>query len=214
MIRFLGIHSSPVKNGNTAYLMDYALKEAGSVDGVVTERIALAGLKIADCMHCNWCIKNQTPDKSCAIEDDASPILRKIRDADVLLLVSPVYFMRLSGIMACLIDRTRCFIYGKDKNHALEGKVGIAMTVGWLRSGGIESTLESMHNGFLVHKMRTPSLQSSGSAFGVGAVSGGKNPGSSAEANRLGVLNDTQALEAARILVHEAIKMAKIDAPP
>ncbi|HQP25606.1 MAG TPA: hypothetical protein PLP16_10595 [Smithellaceae bacterium] len=49
MIHVLGIHSSPFKNGNTAWVLDYALKEAEKSEGIQTESVSLAGLKIADC---------------------------------------------------------------------------------------------------------------------------------------------------------------------
>ena len=63
MINVLGIHSSPIKKGNTAWVLDYALKEAEKAEGVKMESISLAGLKIADCNQCNWCMKKQTPEK-------------------------------------------------------------------------------------------------------------------------------------------------------
>jgi multimeric flavodoxin WrbA len=91
----LGIDSSPIKNGNTAFILDYALEEAAKAEAVTTEAVALAGLSITDCRHCNWCMTKQTPEKLCSIEDDVSPILQKIRDCNVLILASPVYFSRL-----------------------------------------------------------------------------------------------------------------------
>lgn len=209
-IKFLGIHSSPVKKGNTAYLLEHALQEAAKEEGVVTEVVALAGLKISDCLHCNWCMKKQTGDQLCTIDDDATAILWKIRDCDVLLLASPVYFARLSGSMACLLDRTRCFIFGKQRHLALKGKVGIAMAVGWARNGGIEMTLESIHSSFLIHEMWTPSVHSAGAFYGVGAVSGQLNGDLSFTADRLGVKSDAQALHAAGLLVREAAKTAKM----
>jgi len=136
MMKVLGIHSSPFKTGNTAFLLDVALQEEAQRAGVTTEAVALADLAIGDCRHCNWCITKQTSEKLCSIEDDASPILRKIRECDVLVLASPVYFGRLSGSMACLIDRTRCFMFGKSGRLALKGKVGVALAVGWSRSFG------------------------------------------------------------------------------
>ena len=113
----------------------------------------LSGLTLADCRHCNWCMTKQTPDRLCVIQDDASPILEKIRECDVLILASPVYFSRLSGTMACLIDRTRCFTFGKSGHLALKGKVGAALAVGWCRNLGMETTLASIHGAFLVHEM-------------------------------------------------------------
>jgi multimeric flavodoxin WrbA len=156
IMKVLGIHSSPFKQGNTAFLLNLALEEAAKTEGVTTEAVALACLAIGDCRHCNWCITQQTPDKLCSIEDDASPILHKIRECDVLVMASPVYFGRLSGSMACLIDRTRCFMFGKNGRLALKGKVGVALAVGWSRNFGLETTLTSMHNALLMHEMLAP----------------------------------------------------------
>ena len=77
MTKVLGIHSSPIKNGNTAWLLDYALQEAEKAGEVTTETVARSGLTIADCRHCNWCMTKQTPDRLCSITDDASPILER-----------------------------------------------------------------------------------------------------------------------------------------
>jgi len=209
-IHILGIHASPVKSGNVSYLLDHTLREANKEEGVATEGIALAGLSISDCNQCNWCMKKQTPDQWCAIQDDASPILEKIRTCDILVLVSPVYFARLSGRMACLIDRTRCFIFGRQKQMALRGKIGLAMAVAWTRNAGIETTLESMHSAFLLHEMWTPSVHHAGVIFGVGAVSGQRNEDLSYKANKLGVMEDREALQSARELMIKAIQTAKM----
>lgn len=209
MIKVLGIHSSPIKGGNTAWLLDYALKEAETAGEVATESVALAGLAIADCRHCNWCMAKQTPEKLCSIADDASPILEKIRDCDVLILASPVYFSRLSGTMACLIDRTRCFTFGKTGHLALKGKVGVALAVGWCRNLGMETALASIHGAFLVHEMRTFSCHAAGALYGVGAVSGQRDETFSYKRDRLGVKEDREGLHATGLFVREAIRTAK-----
>ena len=165
-MKVLGIHSSPIKNGNTAFLLDYALGEAAKAEGVSVESIALSGLSIADCRQCNWCMTKQTPERLCSIEDDASPILQKVRECDVLILASPVYFSRLSGTMACFIDRTRCFTFGKNGHLALKDKVGVALAVGWCRNLGMETTLASLYGAFLVHEMRTLSCHAAGALYG------------------------------------------------
>jgi multimeric flavodoxin WrbA len=208
-IKLLGIHSSPVKNGNAAYLLNHALKEAEQEDGVTIEHVELAGLSIADCNHCNWCMRKQTAEKLCSIEDDATPILHQIRNCDILLLISPVYFARLSGKMACLIDRTRCFIFGRAGHLALKNKVGITMAVAWTRNGGIETTLESIHNAFLLHEMWTPSVHAAGAIFGVGAVSGQRHEDLSYKPTKVGVMEDKEALQAASLLIKKAIETAR-----
>lgn len=208
-MKVLGIHSSPIKNGNTAFLLDYALGEAAKAEGATTEAIALSGLTIADCRHCNWCMTKQTPDKLCSIEDDALSILKKIRDCDVLILASPVYFSRLSGTMACLIDRTRCFTFGKSGHLALKGKVGIALAVGWCRNLGMEMTLSSMYGAFLVHEMQAPSCHAAGALFGVGAVSGQRDENFAYSREKLGVKDDREGLRSTKLLVREALRVAK-----
>jgi multimeric flavodoxin WrbA len=205
----LGIHSSPIKSGNTAFLLDYALGEAARAEGVTAEAIALSGLAIADCRHCNWCMTKQTPEKLCSIEDDASPILQKIRDCDVLILASPVYFSRLSGTMACLIDRTRCFTFGKNGHLALKGKVGVALAVGWCRNLGLETTLASLHGAFLVHEMQAPSCHAAGALHGVGAVSGQRDENFAYKREKLGVKDDREGPRSTKLLVREAMRAVK-----
>ena len=207
-MKVLGIHSSPIKKGNTAFVLDAALEEASHAPGVTSECVALAGLTINDCRHCNWCISKQTPERLCSIEDDASPILDKIRECDVLVLASPVYFGRLSGSMACLIDRTRCFMFGKAGPLALKGKVGVALAVGWSRNFGMETALASLHSGFLMHEMLTPSCHSAGALFGVGVVSGQRDEKFAYKRDRLGVKEDREGLHSTRMLIREALKVA------
>jgi multimeric flavodoxin WrbA len=208
MTKVLGIHSSPIKSGNTAWLLDYAMREAEKTGEVTTETVALSGLAIADCRHCNWCMTKQTPDRLCSIQDDASPILEKIRDCDVLILVSPVYFSRLSGTMACLIDRTRCFTFGKSGHLALKGKVGVALAVGWCRNLGMETTLASIHGAFLVHEMLAPSCHAAGALYGVGVVSGQRDEAFSYKRDKLGAKDDREGLRSTGLYVREAIRTA------
>jgi multimeric flavodoxin WrbA len=207
-MKVLGIHSSPIKNGNTAFLLDYALVEAAKAEAVETEAVALSGLSIADCRHCNWCMTKQTQERLCSIEDDASPILQKIRDCDVLILASPVYFSRLSGTMACLIDRTRCFTFGKNGHLALKGKVGVALAVGWCRNLGMETTLASLHGAFLVHEMLAPSCHAAGALYGVGVVSGQRDENFAYKREKLGVKDDREGLRSTKLLVREALSKA------
>ena len=208
-MKVLGIHSSPIKNGNTAFLLDYALGEAAKAEGVSVESISLAGLSITDCRHCNWCMTKQTQEKLCSIEDDASPILQKIRDCDVLILASPVYFSRLSGTMACLIDRTRCFTFGKNGQLALKGKVGVALAVGWCRNLGMETTLASLHGAYLVHEMLTPSCHAAGALYGVGVVSGQRDENFAYKREKLGVKDDREGLRSTELLIREALRTAR-----
>ena len=209
MLNVLGIHSSPFKKGNTAWVLDYALQEAEKMEGVRTESVPLTGLTIADCRHCNWCMTKQTPEKLCVIEDDANPILEKVRDCDILILASPVYFSRLSGTMACFIDRTRCFTFGKNGHLALKGKIGVALAVGWCRNLGMETTLASLHGGFLVHEMIAPSCHEAGALYGTAVVSGQRDETFAYKRDKLGAKDDREGLRATKLLIQEALRTAR-----
>jgi multimeric flavodoxin WrbA len=150
----------------------------------------------------------QTQERLCSIEDDAFFILQKIRDCDVLILASPVYFSRLSGTMACLIDRTRCFTFGKNGHLALKGKVGVALAVGWCRNLGMETTLASLHGAFLVHEMLAPSCHAAGALYGVGVVSGQRDENFAYKREKLGVKDDREGLRSTKLLVREALRTA------
>jgi multimeric flavodoxin WrbA len=153
MIRILGIAGSPVKEGNTEALLKEALAAISSDPELQTETIHLSGLKIEGCTHCNWCIKNQTPDKFCALSDGMDGIYPALLRADAIILASPVHIGRMSGLMANMIDRMRVFVYGNAHRGKLTDKVGAALVVGFLRHGGLEMTLSVLNSTFALFGM-------------------------------------------------------------
>ncbi len=153
MIKILGIGGSPVKEGNTEALLKEALTVTSSDPEIQTEVLRLSGLKIDGCTHCNWCIKNQTPGKFCALSDGMDEIYPALVRADAVILASPVHIGRISGLMADMIDRMRVFVYGNVHRGRLTDKVGAALVVGFLRHGGLEMTLTILNSTFAIFGM-------------------------------------------------------------
>jgi len=153
MIRILGIAGSPVKGGNTEALLKEALEVTSSDPGIQTEILYLSGRKIQGCTHCNWCIKNQTPETFCVLSDGMDEIYPALVRADAVILASPVHIGRLSGLMADMIDRMRVFVYGNAHRGKLTDKVGAALVVGFLRHGGLEMTLQILNHTFAIFGM-------------------------------------------------------------
>jgi multimeric flavodoxin WrbA len=153
MIRILGIAGSPVKDGNTEALLKESFAVLSSDREVQTEILHLSGLEIDGCTHCNWCIKNQTPDKFCALSDGMDQIYPALLQADAVILASPVHIGRMSGLMANMIDRMRVFVYGNAHRGELTDKVGAALVVGFLRHGGLEMTLSILNSTFALFGM-------------------------------------------------------------
>lgn len=79
-----------------ARLIDGA-KDAGHE----VEVISLKGKTIRYCIGCLACQKTQ----KCIQQDDAIEISEKVKNADTLVFVTPIYYYEMSGQMKALLDR-------------------------------------------------------------------------------------------------------------
>ena len=69
-------------------------------------------LKDKDIRFCRGCLTCQDTGK-CVIDDDARAIAEKIREADVLVFSTPIYYCGISGQLKTLLDRCNP-LYGSD----------------------------------------------------------------------------------------------------
>ncbi|MEN6341527.1 MAG: flavodoxin family protein [Methanospirillum sp.] len=105
MTGVLAINGSPRKGWNTAMLLESALKGAASV-GARTELVHLYDLDFTGCTSCFACkLKDGKSYGRCAVRDDLSPVLDRVREADALILGSPIYFGTVTGMMRCCMER-------------------------------------------------------------------------------------------------------------
>ena len=86
-MKALAIVGSPRKNGNTEILVRYTLK-AIEEEGIDTELVHLGDVEIKPCTACMLCKKEER----CPIDDDLFPIYLRMKEADAIILASPVYF--------------------------------------------------------------------------------------------------------------------------
>ncbi len=105
------ISASPREQGNSDILCDEFMRGAKE-SGHDVEKIRLADQAINYCTGCCACISGAG---SCAQNDDMNDIYKKILDADVIVLASPVYFRSFNGQMKTFIDRV-CPIYSMITN--------------------------------------------------------------------------------------------------
>ncbi|UCD22266.1 MAG: flavodoxin family protein [Chloroflexota bacterium] len=99
-MKVIGIVGSPRKNGNTELLTKHTLK-AISEEGLGTELIRLAGLEIKPCTACMACTEREI----CTIKDDLFPIYLKMKEADGIILASPVYYGSATSLIKALMER-------------------------------------------------------------------------------------------------------------
>jgi multimeric flavodoxin WrbA len=104
-MKAVGINGSPRKKWNTATLLDKALQGAAS-QGAETESFHLYDLTYKGCVSCFSCkTKDGRNYGRCAVQDDLTPILKKIEEVDILILASPIYFGTVTGEMRSFMER-------------------------------------------------------------------------------------------------------------
>lgn len=94
------ISTSPRKGGNSEILADAFAKGARET-GHQVEKICLYDKSISFCKGCLVCQKTQR----CVIRDDADVIARKMKNSDVLVFATPIYYYEMCGQMKTLLDR-------------------------------------------------------------------------------------------------------------
>ena len=102
-MQILGISGSPRIGGNTDILLDKVLQGA-KTKGAQTEKVILNTLKFSPCQEC----ENIRDDGTCIVEDEMQPLYKKIEEADVIILASPIFFGSLSAQTKMMIDRFQC----------------------------------------------------------------------------------------------------------
>ena len=100
MKNVLIISSSPRKGGNSDLLCEQFYKGAVAA-GHDVKLVALREKTIHYCQGCSACVKGGR----CVQNDDMLPLLDQIKQADVLVLATPVYFYTMCAQLKTFIDR-------------------------------------------------------------------------------------------------------------
>ncbi len=157
-MKVLAVNGSARKDGNTAVLIHRVLEELQK-EGIETELIQLAGQSIEPCRAC-WACGGQ---KNCVHKKDSfRDIFEKMKEADGILLGSPVYSANISAKMQALLERAAVVC---DMNPGLlTHKAGAAVTAA--RRGGALHAADAMNHFFLNHEMIVPGSSYWNMAYG------------------------------------------------
>ena len=109
------LSGSPRKGGNTEQLVNAFKAGAEAANKTVTV-FTVAHLKIGGCIGCEYCLNN--PGK-CTLKDDMADILAALRQADVVVWASPVYYFSVTAQLKAVIDRTYPLVNEQPKQAAL-----------------------------------------------------------------------------------------------
>lgn len=124
-MKIVGITGSLRKDGNTETAVREALRLCKE-QGAETELITLYDKKIQDISVGQ------------RIDDDVPAIIEKMKNADAIIIGSPVYFGDVSGVLKCLLDR--CLVV-KKQGMLFKNKIGGCIAVGafWGHSRAMET---------------------------------------------------------------------------
>ena len=155
-MKVLGICGSP-RDGATEFLLKNALKDLES-ESIETQFITVRDKDISPCTHCNECVDTKG---KCSIYDDMDEIYDALREADGIILASPIHFGSISAQLKAVIDRCQAMIM--EDLDIFKNKVGISIVVGGDRSGGQELAIQQINTFYLLNKI----IPVSGGSFGA-----------------------------------------------
>lgn len=110
----LGLQGSPRPEGNTSRLLSAFLEEAVRC-GAYADTVTAAAKNVHGCTHCGQCERTGF----CSINDEMQEIYPLLRQADLVVMASPVFFYHVPAQLKALIDRTQT-LWSRRYVHKLE----------------------------------------------------------------------------------------------
>jgi len=109
-MKILAFNGSPRLKGNTAAMLDNAIRGARE-NGAEVELFNLCKMQYSGCISCFTCkrLDKERP-IVCVVKDDLKPVLKKVREIDAIVIATPVYFGSETAATRALIERL-CFPY-------------------------------------------------------------------------------------------------------
>ncbi len=155
-MKVLMINGSPHENGTTFR----ALSEIATVlekEDIKVEIITVGNKNVTGCTACCACGKLG----KCVKEDIVNEIIEKLKEADGLIVGSPVYYSGMNGTLKSTLDRV---FFGKS---CFANKPAAAVAVA--RRAGTTETVDAINKYFMINNMPVVSSQYWNMAFGSNA---------------------------------------------
>lgn len=140
-MKVLLINGSPKTKGNTAFALNQ-MAEVFTQQGVETQIVQVGNQAIRGCIACGSCRKTG----KCVFEDAVNQTAEAFREADGLVVASPVYFASANATLVAFLDRL-FYSTGFDKRM----KVGASVVVA--RRGGCSAAFDELNKYFTISGM-------------------------------------------------------------
>ncbi|MDD4238955.1 MAG: flavodoxin family protein, partial [Desulfotomaculaceae bacterium] len=130
-MKVVAFNGSPNKEGNTYAAIKMVARELER-ENIEVVIIHVGSQAVRGCIACNQCIKKQN--ERCAINDSVNGWIQEMKNADGIILGSPVHYSAIAGTMKSFLDRA--FFVASVNSGLFRHKVG-ASVVAVRRSGGL-----------------------------------------------------------------------------
>ena len=146
-IKVVAFNGSPRKNGNTSCLINVVLDELKK-EGIKTEEVHVGKTQIHGCMGCMQCFEKK--DGECVLKNDSvNGWIKKVQEADGIILGSPVYCADLSAQIKAFIDRVGLVCVANGS--LLKRKVGASVLA--VRRAGALPAFHSLNSFYTIQEM-------------------------------------------------------------
>lgn len=105
-MKIVSLLGSPRPKGNSTAIAKHFC-ETAEKRGAEVKIFALNKLKYRGCQACMTC---KTKLDKCVLKDDLAEVLDAVRETDILVLASPVYYGDVSSQLKAFIDRTFSYL--------------------------------------------------------------------------------------------------------
>ena len=146
-MRVLMVNGSPHANGNTATALE-EMKKIFASEGIEIDYVHVGNKNVRGCIACGNCRKNG----KCVFDDIVNETAEKFKNADGVVVASPVYYASANATLIAFLDRL-FFSVSCDKTM----KVGASVVVA--RRGGCSATFDELNKYFTICGMPVASSQ-------------------------------------------------------
>jgi len=131
-MKVVAFNGSPNAEGNTWHALRMVTDELER-EGIATEIVHVGNKAVRGCLGCGQCFKKKN-EQCIQADDPVNEWIQLMKDADGILLGTPVHFAAVAGTMKSFLDRS--FYVTGCNGSMLRHKVGAAV-VAVRRSGGL-----------------------------------------------------------------------------
>lgn len=156
-MKVLIINGSPRIDGNTTIAINELIKTFDKEE-IETEIVQIGNKDIRGCVACYKCHETG----KCVFNDLVNEVALKLKEADGLIIASPVYYAQANGTLVSFIQR---LFFSTSRTIDKTMKVGASIAI--CRRGGASATFDELNKYFTISNMPVVSSQYWNSVHGL-----------------------------------------------